>query len=139
MDPLPLRIGPRDQRARFAQAKPQLPKQPLALAHPQRHIVPLLNERRQRLPIPQVSAHPRCTRRGAQVLLDLAELLRTEAPRSPRPLAFGQPRQAFLLKPPHPVLHRSRSIAQQPTDFRTTHALGHQQYSVQSVVVSRFL
>ena len=40
MSGLQHRVSMRDERPRFPQAKPQLAKQPLALAHTERHAVP---------------------------------------------------------------------------------------------------
>ena len=57
---------------------------------------------------------------------------------TPRALAFDQPRQTFLLKAPNPIFDRSRCIPQQAADLRTGHALGHQQHSMQAMIITRF-
>lgn len=56
MRPLPFRIGASDQRTRLAEPEAQLPKQVLALAHPQVDSQALFDPSAQRLAIPEVGA-----------------------------------------------------------------------------------
>ena len=135
---LPFRIGLGNLGARLAQPKAQLPEQALALPHPQVNLIPLGNPGRQGLAVPQSSAQPHIARHTAKGAIDLPELLLIQASGPAGSFPFLQSCQALGLKTPYPILHRPRSIPQQPRHFRTCHTLGHQKHSVKPMVISRF-
>ncbi len=134
--PFPIRMG--NQRAGLTQPKAPLPKQTLALTHPQVYLKVLLDPGAQRFPIPQRAGQAEVARSLAQDSVHLPQLCLTQTPRTPRALSFGQPGQTLGLKAPYPVLHRARSIPKQATDFWAGCALGHQQHPMEPVIVSRF-
>lgn len=136
MRSLKLWIGMGNQRTRFTQTKAQRTKEPLALAHTQGDAELLLNPSRQGLPIPDSSRQVEVFGTLAQSLRDFAELLLTEPFRSAGPIPIGQARQAFLFKATDPVLNSARRIAKQMGHFTAAHAMGDQQQSVKTVIVS---
>ena len=52
-------------------------------------------------------------------------------------LPSSQPGRSF--KAAHPILNRAWCIPQQPCHVRARHALGHQQHSMEAMIVARFL
>src|SRR5216110_2110241 len=86
-----LRIGLSHHRARLAEAKTQLPKEPLTLASLEAHAEFVLQVTRERLAIPNTTAHQTgFTRSLAQSCFHFGQVGRAQARRPPRPLAFGQ-------------------------------------------------
>ena len=135
---LALRIGMGDHGARFAQPKAPLPEQALTLTYPQADLEVLLDPGTQPFPIPQSAGQAEVARGLAKHPVHLLQLGLAQTSGTPGTLPFDQPSQTSFLKTSNPVFHRSRSISQQPTDLRTGHALGHQQHSVEPVVIARF-
>ena len=136
MSGLQHRVSMRDERPRFPQAETQLAKQPLALAHTERHAVPLVDERGQGLAIPQPGQPDRLGRAPKRPTHAL-QVGFGQPPRAALAGAFGQRRQAGVFEPAHPIFDGPRRIAQQLGDLRTGHALRDQQHAVQPVVVPR--
>jgi hypothetical protein len=139
MHSLQLRIGLGEGRSRLAQPETQLAKHPLALTYSQTDPTLLFDPRGQRLAIPDVSTQTRLARRLAQNRLDLLHPLLAQPSRPPRSFALPQPGQAFVLKAVHPVFNRSWRITQQSRNLWTGQPLGHQQHSMQAMVVTGLL
>src|SRR3954453_11093090 len=125
-----------DQWTRFAQAKTQLPEQPLTLPYAQGNPVLLAHPSSQGLPVPDLSCQAEVFRTPPQSASDLLELLVVEPPRPSRPLSIDQTCQALLFETMDPILDGPRRIAQQTTHFTAPYTPGHQQHPVQTVVVS---
>jgi len=134
---LPLRIGVGNQRAGLAQPKAPLPEQSLALPHPQLNMEALLDPGAQRLPIPQRARQTQLARGLAQGPINFTQLRFTQTPRTPATLALGQPPKSLGLKTSHPILDGARGISEQAADFWTSRALGHQQHSMETVIIAR--
>ena len=132
-----LRIGVGNLGTRFAQPKAPLSEQALTLAYRQMNLELLLDPSAQRLPIPERSLQTQLARGPAQGPVQFLKLCLTQALRTPRALSFGQSGQPSDLKASHPVLYRTRCVAQQPADVRTGHALRHQQHPMKAVIVAR--
>ena len=137
MPPLRLRIGLRNRRSRFAQPKAQLAEQSLTLPHAQTDPKLLLDPGGQCFSIPNVAPQPSLSRRLAEDRVQLLEMGFREPFGPPGSFSFPQPGQTFRFKPVHPVLHRSRCIAQQASRFGAGQALRHQQYAMQAVIIAR--
>ncbi len=127
MRPLPFRIGMGNQGAGFAQPKAPLPEQPLTLAHRQMNPEAPLDPGTQRFPIPQRAGRTKIARSLAQRPVQFLQLRIAQSSGAAGALSLAQPGQPSLLETSDPIFHRARSIAQQPADLRTGHALGHQQ------------
>lgn len=127
-----------DQRPGLAQTKPQLTEEPLALPHPQRDAVPLVDEGGQSFPVPQTSHQAKVFWSLAQSFLELVQLFLPQSTGAPRPLSIYQAGQPFLLEAMYPIFHSPWRIPQQAGHLAATHPLGYQQQSVQTVVVTRF-
>ena len=123
----------------LAQPKPQLPKQPLALAHAQLDPVTLPQVLGQELAVPQVIRVPELARRAAKLARHALPLASIEQAWPARPLALAQALKALRLKTLYPALHGARVLIKQRRHRPTTLALSHQQQSVQPVVVARLL
>jgi hypothetical protein len=136
---LTLGIGMCNQWSRLAQAKTQLPEQPLTLPYAQGNPILLVHPSSQGLPVPDLPCQAEVFRTPPQSGSDLLELLVVEPSWPPRPLSIDQTSQALLFETMDPILDGPRRIAQQTTHFTAAYTLGHQQYPVQTVVVSRLL
>jgi len=132
-----IRVG--DQRARFAQAKAELSKHSLALAHAQPSPAVPLNPSLEGLPVPQGSGQADLARRAANRRLHLLNLRLAQTLGASRPGSFYQTGQTSLFKMSNPVLDRPRGVSQQCGRLRTGHALGNQQHPVKAMIVPRFL
>lgn len=133
-----LRIGLCNQRSGFPQAEAQLPEQALTLAHPQANTVLALNPSAERLPIPEVSTQSNLSRSLAKNAVDLLHPDFAQASGTARPRSFEKSRQTLRFKAAYPVLNGTGRIPQEPGDLGTTHPLGHEEHSMQAVVVTRF-
>jgi len=89
-------------------------------------------------PSHSVPVRPPVARRPTQGPVHLPQLRLAQTPRTPRALPLGQSGQAFVLKTPHPILHRARGIAEQPADLWTGRSLGHQQHPMEPVIIAGF-
>lgn len=138
---LGLKLGVRmgDQRSGLTQTKPQLTEETLALPYSQRDAEPLVDEGCQGFSIPQTSHQAKVFGSLAQNLLELVQLFLLQPRRTPRPLAIDQAGQPLLLEAMHPVLHCPWRIPQQASYLATTHPLGYQQQSMQTVIVACLL
>lgn len=125
--------------ARLAQAKAELAEQSLALAHAELDPIPLLDERRQHLAVPEDTGEADGRRRTAQYPVDLGQGLVVQRRRAARPFSFEQSSQAVPRKAVDPILHAARRITEQSGYVRAGHPLGHQQHAVQAVVVARLV
>ncbi len=135
---LPFQIRMGNQRAGLAQPKAPLPKQTLALAHPQMNLEALLDPGTQGFPVPPRAGQAQVARTLAQGPLYLPQLRPAQTPRTPRALALAQSGQTLGLKAADPVLHGARRVSEQAADLRTGRALGNQQHPVEPVIVPRF-
>lgn len=135
-----LRIGLRHHRARLAEAKTQLAKEPLALASLEAHAQFVLQVTRERLAIPNTAARQTgFTRSLTQSCLHSGQLGRAQAGRPARSLAFGQSGKARCFETMRPILHGARGVAQNPSGFPAAQTLRDQEHAVESVVVARFI
>jgi hypothetical protein len=134
MRPLPLRIGVGNQRAGFAQSKTSLPEQALALAD----LEALIEPSAQGFPILQRAGQTEVARGLVQDPVDLPELRFAQTPRASPTLARGQPRETLGFKTPHPILDAARSVTQPAPHFRTSRSLGHQEDTMETVIIARF-
>src|SRR5882724_5240381 len=94
---------------------------------------------RQDRTVPEGGSQIEVTRGLAQITLKPPPILRIQRPRSSRSLAFPQSVQAALFEAAHPALHGRAVLAKQLRDFSAGPPRGHQQQSMQSVVVTRLL
>ena len=127
---LPFGVCLGDAGTWLAQPKAQLPEQALALPYPQVDPILFGNPGRQRFAIPQVPAQSYLSWHLAKSDVDSQQMLLVEAAGSPGALTFPQSGQASFFEAPHPILDRPRSITQEFRDFRTRHALRHEQHTV---------
>ena len=137
MRSLKFRIGLRHLGPRFAQPKIELPEQPLALPDLQLYPELIAEKCRQDRAIPHLNGEAKLCRTGAQRRFDLGQLAFIQSARSSRPLSFGQSSEPLRFKSLHPIHHRPRRVAQALGDLRASHALRDQQYSMQSVIITR--
>jgi len=133
---LPLLVGVGNQGARFAQAKAPLPEQTLALPHPQLNMEVLLDPSAQRFAIPQGAGQTQVPRGLAQGPVNFPQLRFAQTGWTPRALALGQPRKAAVLQTPHPILNSARGVSEQAADLWTSRSLGHQQHSMETVIIA---
>ena len=131
-------IGMGNQWTGFAQSEASLPEQALALADLQTNLEALLKPSAQGLPIPQRARQTEVARGPAQGPVDLQELRFAQTSRASRTLALGQSRETLGFKTPHPILDGARSVTQQVPHFRTGRSLGHQQDTMETVIIARF-
>jgi hypothetical protein len=68
--------------------------------------------------------------------VDFLQLFIAEPPGTTGAFPFHKASEALLLEATNPIFHRPRRVSQESTDLRTAHPLGHQQYTVEAVVVS---
>jgi len=134
---LPLRIGVGNQRTGLAQSKAPLPEQALALADPQMHLEPLLDPGAQGLAVPQRTAQSEVPGGLAQGSVDLSEMGFAQAPWAARTRAFGQPCETLGFKTSHPVLDGAWGVTQQTPHFWTGRPLGHQKYTMETMIIAR--
>jgi len=132
------RIGSRNQRSRLDQAKLPLAKEPPTLPCPHGHAIGSLDVGRQRLTVPQIAGQAEIGGPPSQRALYFRHLLRIQPARASGTLPFLQPRQALLLEAAHPIFDRSWCITQQFGDSAAVHTLRHQQYAMQTVVITGF-
>lgn len=123
----------------LAAPETKLPEQPLALTNTQRDSEALAGKCRKRLAIPQRTRKTNVPRFLAQHGANRINLRRRQAARPPRALALHQTRKTPALEPVDPILHRARRISQQSRCLWALHPLGHQEHSMQPMVVARFL
>ena len=133
-----LQIGMGNQRARFAQPEAPLPEQTLALPHPQVDVKTLRDPGAQGFPIPQRAGQAPVARGLAQRPVHFRQLRFAQTPGTPLAWPLGQSGQAFGLKASDPILHRARGISEQAAHFSTSRSLGHQQNSMETVIIARF-
>ena len=135
---LPLLIGVGNQRARLAQPKDPLPEQTLTLTHPQLDLETLFDPGAQRFPVPQRAGQTQVASGLAQGPADFPQLRFAQTSRTPGALALGQPRKGLGLKTPHLILDGAGGVSEQAADFWTSPSLGHQQHSMETVIIARF-
>ncbi len=128
-----------DLRPRLAQAKSKLPEQTLALAHPQGDLPLLSDKLTESLSIPEIGTGFPVHRTASKSTADLFQLFGVESPRSARPVPLSQASKAFLFESLHPIGNCPRSISQERGNFCATQSLRNHQYTMQPVVVTRFI
>ena len=135
---LPLRVGPGNGRSRLAQADPQLPEQALTLPHSQADAILPFDPGGQGFAVPQIAPPaPACAasaagRHGlaATVSRSVVAVVRHVRPQAVPPTPLPQ----------IPAPHTPR-CAVHPLTTRylwTGHTLGHQQHTVQPMVIAGF-
>jgi len=132
-----VRLG--DYWSGLAESEAGLAEQSLTLAYAKLDVIFLRDPGGQRLAIPQVNRHARICRPTAQNAIHFPQLGRAQPRRTPRTLAFGQSRQAPVLKPTYPIFNRPRCVPKEMPYLRTCQSLCYQQHAMQPVVISRFL
>src|SRR6059036_3235527 len=75
--------------------------------------------------------------RGSQGRRDFCQLTIAQPTGTSRPLSLGQARQSVGFESLNPVYHTAGRIPQQLGDFGAGQALGHEEHSVESMVVAR--
>lgn len=136
---LNFRIGLSDHGPRFTPAEAKLPEEALALSDSESNSIALLNERGQRLAVPQGSGQsdlPWCV---AEDLVDFLKLFRAKPSRPSGTLTFNQSGKAFIFKSAYPVLNGARRVAQQSRHLWASHSLSYKEYRMEPMVVARFL
>lgn len=126
-------------RARFAIAKPPLKQQAAAAPRTQLHLVLLVQVGGHRLADPEIALQTHVAGLSSHRLLQVRQVLGTQFAGSPTANSFLQSRQPVLLETLHPVSNGSRSISQDLGHLATIHAFGHQQHTVQAMVITRLL
>jgi hypothetical protein len=126
-------------RTGLAQSKPQLPEQPLALAHPQAHAVTPFQVLGQELPVPQIGRVSELAWGAAKLTRHTLPSAPIERTRTPGTLALPQAFEAPVLEALHPALHGAGILVEELGHRPGAFAFRHQQQPVQSVVVARFL
>ena len=114
-----------NERPGFAQAEPQLPKESLALAHPQVYPESLFDKGGQGLAIPEMVSQPINLRRVPQGTANRQALGLIERWWPTRTFGFCQTCEASLDKLFNPILHGSRGVTEALRDLGTSQALGH--------------
>ncbi len=132
-------VGVGNQGTGLAQAETLLPEQSLALAHAQTDTETPCDPCPERLAIPQRAVQSAVPRRLAQRLVDFLQLRFAQTPGTAAAPALGQSAQPTGFEPLHPILDGARGVAQQAPHLRATHSLGHQQHTVQAVIVAGLL
>lgn len=130
-------IGFRNLWARFAQSKTQLSKESLTLASFQRHAMLSAKILRQGGAIPHLRRQANLGWRGSQGRLDFCQLTIAQPTGTSRSLSLRQARQSIGFESLNPVYDTAGRIPQQFGDFRAGHPLGHEEHSVESMVVAR--
>ena len=114
-----------NERPGLAQAELQLPKESLALAHPQVHPESLFDKGGQGFAIPEMGAQPINFRRVPQGAAHRQELGLVERRWPPRTFGFCQTCEASLDKLFNPILHGARGVAEALRDLGASQALRH--------------
>jgi len=109
-----------NERPGLAQTEFQLPKESLALAHPQVHPESLFDKGGQSLAIPEMGSQPINLRRVPQGAANRQELGLIERWPPPRALGFCQACEASLDKLFNPILHGSRGVTEALGDLGAT-------------------
>ena len=120
---LPHWICSGQHRTRLAEAKLQLPEQPLALPYAELDSIGFPNPGRQGLAIPEIHLHPRIARPRPQHPIDLFYLFFVQSAGTAGSVPFRQPGQSVLVEAMNPILHRTWCVAQQTSHLRACHAL----------------
>jgi hypothetical protein len=94
---------------------------------------------REQFAIPQILAVTQVPGMQPQVVLDLLPSLVVESPWPTSPLSFAQSSKAAPFEAMHPTLNRSRMFAEPVGDVITAMALTDEQYTVESMVVTRLI
>lgn len=123
----------------FAAPETELPEQPLALADTQFDSKAVPGKCHERLAIPQRTRKANVPGFFAQRGTNGIHLRRCQAARPARPLTLHKASKTLAFKPVDPILHRARRIPQQARHRWALHPLGHQEHSMQPMVVARFL
>lgn len=114
-----------NERPGLAQAETQLPKESLALAHPQVHPESLFDKGGQGLTIPEVGSQPINLRRVPQGAANRQELGLIERWWPTWAFGFCQTCEASLDKLFNPILHGPRGITQALRDLGASQTLRH--------------
>ena len=128
-----------DHRPRFAHPESQLPEQSLALPYPQIDAVLPFDPTRQHLAVPQIPTEACLTGHLTQDRVDSLNLLLVQASWPPGAITLQKSSQPHLFKRMYPILNRSRCVPQQCRRFRARQTLRHEQHTVQSMIVARFI
>lgn len=129
----------RNERPGLAQAETQLPKESLALAHPQVYLEALFDKGGQGLAIPEMSTQPINLRRLPQCAADRQKLGLIEGWWPPRAFGFCQACEASLYKLFNPILHGSGGVTEAVRDLGASQALRHQENHVQPMIITGFM
>jgi hypothetical protein len=114
-----------NERPGLAQAELQLPKESLALAHPQVNPESLFDKGGQGFAIPEMGAQPINFRGVPQGAANLQELGLVERRWPTRTFGFCQTCEASLDKLFNLILYSARGIAEALRDFGASQALRH--------------
>jgi len=128
-----------NERPGLAQAKTQLSKESLALAHSQVYPEPLFDKGGQGLAIPEMGAQPINRRRLPQGTGHRRELGLIEGWWPAWAFGFRQACEASLDKFFNPIMHSARGVAEALGDLSTRQTLRHQKNHVQPVMITGFV
>ncbi len=134
-----LRVGTSDHGSRFSQSKAQLVKESLTLANPHHNLLGLLNMIRQKLSIPEILGVPKLPRRSSQIPIHDLQLLRRQSPTAPRFFMIFQTAESMGLKPLNPPLNSHWMMPKQLSHFIAGPSPTNKQYSMKTMIVTRFL
>jgi len=123
--PLHLRVSMGNERPGLAQAELQLPKESLALAHPQVNPESLFDKGGQGFAIPEMGAQPINFRRVPQSAANRQELGLVERRWPTRAFGFCQTCEASLDKLFNPILYGSRGVTEALRNLGASQALRH--------------
>ncbi|MFZ0451186.1 MAG: hypothetical protein WAL98_18265 [Desulfatiglandaceae bacterium] len=108
----------------------------MALANPQGHPIPLLDELGQPFAIPQTSCDPYRLRILSQNRPDFLHLFIAQSTGTANSFSFNKTGQTSLFEAMDQIFNCSGRIPQKTADLRTAHPLGHHQYTMEAVVIS---
>jgi len=128
-----------DLRARLAQPKAHLAKQPLALTHAQLDAIALTQVLRQNGPIPQACFKSEVAWCLTQIRLNASPLRLIQRTRTSRPFTFPQALETATLETSDPSLNCRGRLTEQLAHFGARVTAAHQQNPVKAVVIPRFL
>ena len=139
MYPLLFRIRMSNLRPWFTEPEAQRPEEALTLTDTQMHRELLLDEGGQRLAVPEVRRDAYRLGRLSECTANDLQLFGSQARWPARPLFLLQTSQAILAIGAYPVLVSARGIAQRRCCLAAGHALGHEQNSMESVIIAGFV
>jgi hypothetical protein len=132
-------IGAGDHRTRLPQPELQLVKQSLTLPHSQHYLLLLGDMMGQERPVPEILRISEISRRFSQIMVDIPHLVQRKPLGTSLPFPVLQAAESSRLEALDPSLNRRRVMAKKLTYLVGRHTPARKQYSVKTVIISRFL